>query len=89
MKENDLIEQINIGKDTAAKLKKVGIDTFEQLKAIGSRNAFLMLQTIDAGACLSLLYALEGAIEGVKYNKLPAEKKRELQEFFAQVKRKA
>lgn len=88
MKENDLIEQINIGQDTATKLKKVGIDTFEQLKAIGSKNAFLMLQTLDAGACLSLLYAIEGAIEGIKDNKLSVVKKLELKDFFAQVKRK-
>jgi DNA transformation protein len=89
MKGNDLLEQINIGKDTAAKLQRVGIDSFEKLKATGSRKAFLMMQTLDAGACLSLLYALEGAIEGIKDNKLSAAKKLELKEFFAQVKRKA
>jgi DNA transformation protein and related proteins len=89
MKENDLLEQINIGKDTAAKLQRVGIDTFQKLKSTGSKQAFLMLQTLDPGACINLLYALEGAIEGIKDTKLSATKKIELKEFFAQVKRKA
>lgn len=88
MKESDLLEQINIGKDTAAKLQRVGIVSFEQLKATGSRQAFLMLQTLDPGACINLLYALEGAIEGIKDYNLPAVKKLELKDFFAQVKRK-
>jgi len=88
MKESDLLEQINIGKDTAAKLQRVGIDSFQKLKSVGSKQAFLMLQTLDPGACINLLYALEGAIEGIKDTTLSAAKKLELKDFFAQVKRK-
>ncbi|MBN1182054.1 MAG: TfoX/Sxy family protein [Bacteroidales bacterium] len=85
--KNNLIGIINIGKDTQAKLKQVGIDTFEQLKEVGSEGAFIKLQTLDPGACLSLLYGLDGAISGTKWNKLSAERKLELQEFYKMVKK--
>ena len=85
--ESDLSNQINIGKDTEAKLIQVGIDSYEKLVTIGSEGAFIRLQTIDPGACLSLLYGLEGAIEGVKWNKLSADKKQTLQQFYKMTKK--
>jgi DNA transformation protein len=85
---SDLSDQINIGKNTASKLMQVGIDSYEKLVSIGSEGAFIRLQTLDPGACLSLLYGLEGAIEGVKWNKLPSDKKRALQQFYKLAKKK-
>ena len=85
--ESDLSNQINIGKDTEAKLIQVGIDSYEKLVTIGSEGAFIRLQTIDPGACLSLLYGLEGAIEGVKWNNLSADKKQTLQQFYKMTKK--
>ena len=85
---NDLSKCINIGKDTEFKLKQVGIDSFEKLKSIGSENAFIRLQTLDPGACLSLLCGLEGAIDGTKWNELPPERKQELRQFHKTVKKK-
>ena len=79
--ESDLSEQPNIGKDTEAKLIQVGIGSFAELLAAGTEQAFLRLQTLDPGACIHLLYGLEGAIEGIPYSKLSAEKKQELREF--------
>jgi DNA transformation protein len=84
----DLANIINIGKDTEAKLKQVGIDSFEKLKLVGSEGAFIRLQTLDPGACLSLLCGLEGAIEGTKWNELPAERKQELRQFHKMTKKK-
>jgi DNA transformation protein len=78
----------NIGKDTEAKLKLVGIDSFEKFKSIGSEGAFIRLQTLDPGACLSLLYGLDGAISNTKWNELPLERKQALQEFYKMVKKK-
>jgi DNA transformation protein and related proteins len=86
--KSDLINQINIGKDTETKLIQVGIDSFEKLKAIGSEQAFLRLQTLDPGACLDLLYGLEGAIQGIKWNKLPFEKKQALLQFHKMANKK-
>ena len=87
MKSN-LSKHINIGKDTEMKLIQVGIDSFEMLESVGSEEAFIRLQTLDPGACLSLLYGLEGAIEGVKWNTLSSEKKEELQAFYRLVAKK-
>lgn len=86
--KNDLKSRINIGKDTESKLIQVGIDSFEKLASIGSEQAFLRLQAIDPGACLNLLYGLEGAIEGIKWNELPASKKQALLQFFKMAKKK-
>jgi DNA transformation protein and related proteins len=85
---NNLKNRINIGKDTEAKLLQVGIDSFEKLESLGSENAFLRIQTLDPGACLSLLCALEGAIEGVRWHDLPSGKKQELIQFFKIASRK-
>ncbi len=84
----DLSTCINIGKDTETKLKQVGIDSYEKLVSIGSEGAFIRLQTLDPGACLSLLYGLDGAIDGTKWNKLSPERKMELQQFYKMAKRK-
>lgn len=85
---NDLSKCINIGKDTEAKLVQIGIDSFEKLAKTGTEQAFIQLQTIDPGACLSLLYGLDGAISGVKWNKLSPGRKQELQQFFNMLKKK-
>lgn len=82
-----LSDHINIGKDTETKLIQVGIGSYEDLVSLGSEVAFIRLQTIDPGACLSLLYGLEGAIEGTKWHELSSEKKMLLQEFYKRTKK--
>jgi DNA transformation protein and related proteins len=77
-----LTEMPNIGKVVAEKLIQVGITTPEELSAIGTEQAFIRLQTIDETACLSMLQALEGAIQGIRWHNLPKERKEELKEFF-------
>ena len=77
-----LTEMPNIGKVVAKKLCQVGIATPEELRAIGTEQAFIRLQTIDETACLSMLQGLEGAIQGIRWHNLPRERKEELKEFF-------
>jgi DNA transformation protein and related proteins len=77
----DLLQQPNIGKDTATKLILVGINSYTELKEAGTEQAFLRLQTLDPGACIQLLFGLEGAIEGIPYTQLSPQKKQELREF--------
>ncbi len=84
---NDLGEHINIGKDTERRLLSVGVNSFAQLKKLGSKKAFLLLQTLDPGACLDLLYGLEGAIQGIKWHELDEEKKEELRLFHQKAKK--
>jgi DNA transformation protein len=79
---NELTQLPNIGKIVAEKLKMVGISTPAQLKAAGSEDAFTRLATIDDSACINTLYALEGAIQGIRWHSLTDERKRELLEYF-------
>lgn len=72
----------NIGKVMEKKLEEAGIHTPEELAAVGAKEAFLRVRLVDSGACINVLYGLEGAIEGVLDNHLPQEKKQELKEFF-------
>lgn len=83
----DLTKIINIGKDTERKLHQAGIHTVEEMTELGTEQVFIRLQTIDPGACICLLYGIEGAIEGIRSNKLSPEKKQQLQKFFRQVKK--
>lgn len=80
--ENELTNLPNIGKVVAEKLTQIGITTPEELKAIGSEQAFIRLQTIDETACFSMLQGLEGAIQGIRWHNLPKERKEELRQFF-------
>lgn len=72
----------NIGKVVSEKLIQVGITSPEELKAIGSEQAFIRLQTIDETACLCMLQALEGAVQGIRWHDLSKERKEELKQFF-------
>ena len=72
----------NIGKVVEEQLNQVGINTFEDLKALGAEKAWLKIQEIDESACIHRLLALEGAIQGVKKTELPDARKAELKEFY-------
>lgn len=76
----------NIGKQLMINLNLAGIHTSQQLKSCGSHRAFMMLRTVDSGACLSALCALEGAIQGVRWHSLSSEIKAELKTFFKAIK---
>ena len=78
----ELIELINIGKVVEEQLNEVGISTFEELKTAGSKQAWLKIKGIDDSACINRLCALEGAIQGIRWHDLDAEKKGELKEFY-------
>ena len=79
---NDLTNLPNIGSVLAEKLKAVGISTANDLISTGSENAIIKIKTIDSEACLNMLYALEGAIQGIRWHNLDVRKKQKLKEFF-------
>lgn len=78
----ELSKLFNIGNILEAQLNTIGIKNYEQLKELGSKQAWLELRSIDPSACIHRLYALEGAIQGIKKSDLPASKKAELKEFY-------
>jgi len=81
-KIKDLTQLPNIGKVVAEKLIQAGINTPEELISTGTEQAFIRLQTIDETACLSMLQAIEGAVQGIRWHNLPKERKTELIDFY-------
>lgn len=77
-----LSQMPNIGPALEEQLMRVGIDTPEQLIKIGSREAWCRIKQIDASACIHRLYALEGAVQGIRKNLLPQEVKASLKAFY-------
>lgn len=72
----------NIGQTVAAQLEAVGIRTADELRRIGSREAWLRIQAIDPSACIHRLNALEGAVQGCKKSVLDPAVKAELKAFY-------
>jgi len=72
----------NIGTTVEEQLNQVGITTYEQLVALGSKQAWLKIKAIDESACIHRLYALEGAIQDIPKKLLSQDIKEELKEFY-------
>ncbi len=86
MNNNNLSDLPNIGKTAVERLARVGIMSVEELINSGSKEAFLRLLSEEHDTCLNTLYALEGAIQGIRWHSLPDAKKKELKLFFDEVK---
>ena len=74
----------NVGKVLEKNLLEIGVSTPEQLCQMGAREAFLRIRAaVDPGACLHMLYGLEGAVRGIPDKLLDDEARRSLRAFFA------
>lgn len=83
---NALRDMPNVGKVLEKNLIDCGISSPEALKEAGAREAFLRIRaSIDPGACLHMLYGLEGAIRGIPDKFLDAEIRGALKEFYAKL----
>jgi len=79
----ELSDLPNIGKVLANKLKQVGINNEHELKLIGSEKAILKIATLEqSGACINMLYALEGAIQGIRWHGIDKDRKQELKMWY-------
>ena len=76
----------NIGKEIERKLKTIDINSAEELKEIGSKDAWFRLKLKYPEICLVHLYTLEGAIGDTEYNQLSEETKKDLKQFTDQWK---
>ena len=83
---SELTQLPNIAAKLDAQLVDVGITTADELKKIGSREAWLRILTHDPSACFMRLSALEGAIQGVRWRYLDDEIKASLKAFYNQHK---
>ena len=79
-------EMKNIGVVNEGKLAEVGIVEPAQLRELGTEAAFLKIRhLVDDGACLNLLYGLEGAVQDIPKRELSERRKAELLDFFKQL----
>ncbi len=62
----------NIGQTLADKLIDAGIRSHDELARIGSVKAVLRIASSDESGCYNMLFALEGAIRGVRWHNIPA-----------------
>jgi len=72
----------NIAGKLEKQLEEVGITTIDQLKKVGSYEAWLRILARDPSACIMRLSSLEGAIQGVRWHYLDEDTKRSLKEFY-------
>lgn len=79
---NKLHDLPNISTIIEAELIHAGVKTPEKLLEIGSKKAFLEIRKNNTTACVSMLCALEGAVQGIRWYSLPDNTKNELKEFY-------
>jgi TfoX-like protein len=60
----------NIGKVTERWLNGIGVYDEGELRRMGAVKAYRLIRATEAGAGLNLLYALQGAISGTRWNDL-------------------
>jgi len=72
----------NISKVIEAKLSEADIVKPQELYEVGSKEAFIRIRLKDPTACVNMLYAIEGAIQGIRWHNLPDDTKAELKNFY-------
>ena len=73
-----LSDLLNLGPTSAGWLRDVGIESRDDLERLGSVEAFLRVDASREGVSLNLLYALEGALRDVRWDRLPPEVRADL-----------
>lgn len=77
---DDLLRLKNIGPATVRQLRDVGIESTAALRRLGALAAYRRLKHAFPGeVTLVMLYALEGALRGCHWNRLPPGVKEKLQ----------
>lgn len=71
----------NIGKKLEELLMAHGIQTPDELRSIGAVEACRRM-SLSGEACLNKLYALEGAIQDIRWHQLTKEHKKKIKNEF-------
>ena len=79
---NTLTSLPNIGSVLANRLIQAEILTPNDLFEAGAEKAFIRMATVNTDVCIQMLWALEGAIQGVRWHSLSSARKNELKEFY-------
>ena len=87
---DDLLRLKNIGPATIRQLRDVGIEDEAALRQLGAPAAYHRLKhTFPREVSLVMLYALEGALRGCHWNRLPPAVKEELKAAAAKPRPKS
>ena len=78
----DLTKLPNIGEVLAQKLNEIEIYSYDDLIDIGSVEAILRIIGPDTSDCYNMLYAIEGAIRGIRWHDIPKEERQKLKEEY-------
>jgi DNA transformation protein len=78
----DLTKLPNIGSTLAAELHGIGVSSLPELVALGSVEATRRIARSRPGTCHSLLFALEGAIRGIRWHSIPKSERAALKDRF-------
>ncbi|NLV57517.1 MAG: TfoX/Sxy family protein [Clostridiales bacterium] len=79
----------NVGKVLCEHLLAIGIETPQQLRETGAEEVFLRIRRQrDPGACLHMLYGIQGAILGIPDKLLPTDVKEACKAFFSSLQAK-
>lgn len=79
---DDLSALPNIGVTLAGELEMAGIKSYDELVDVGSVEATLRVARGAGEPCYNKLYALEGAIRGVRWHSIPKEERARLKERY-------
>ena len=76
--DSDVLALLNLGPISCEWLHAIAIHTRGDLEATGAVEAYAVIRESGFLPSLHLLYALEGALRGVRWNRLPQELREEL-----------
>jgi len=78
-KQNPALDQLlNLGPSSIHWLNAIGVHTRRDLEKLGAVDAYAILRANGYNASLNLVYAIEGALTGRDWNRLPAKRKMQL-----------
>ena len=79
---DDLTKLPNVGPVLAGKLKQIGVRGLADLIELGSIEATIRIGASDLSACYNMLYAIEGAIRGIRWHDIPKDDREKLKADF-------
>jgi DNA transformation protein len=85
----DLKDLPNIGKSLAEKLNRIGVFSRAELAELGSVEAVIRIGLTSGSGCYNMLYALEGALQGVRWHSLPEAVRHQLKSRLDQARSQA
>ncbi len=73
----------NIGNTLAQKLHTIGINSIDKFNELSTEEIVIQLSKLEnSGVCYNMMYALEGAKQGIRWHGISDDRKKELRDFF-------